>query len=80
MSLTTSTYQWPSTFPELVTTFKITLMWESFTTVSDFPIYLFILLTRADDNASYFNVNMLDFNPTLLDQVAREYYANKTGM
>lgn len=31
------------------------------------------------DNASYFNINMLDFNPTLLDQVAREYYANKTG-
>ncbi|PVH82137.1 GMC oxidoreductase [Cadophora sp. DSE1049] len=31
------------------------------------------------DNASYFNINMLNFNPTLLDQVAREYYANKTG-
>ncbi|KAG4440670.1 hypothetical protein IFR05_003868 [Cadophora sp. M221] len=31
------------------------------------------------DNASYFNINMLNFNPTLLDQVSREYYANKTG-
>ncbi|KAL2070787.1 hypothetical protein VTL71DRAFT_13813 [Oculimacula yallundae] len=31
------------------------------------------------DNASYFNINMLNFNSTLLDQVAREYYANKTG-
>ncbi|KAH9220253.1 hypothetical protein DL95DRAFT_358025 [Leptodontidium sp. 2 PMI_412] len=31
------------------------------------------------DNASYFNINMLNFNPTLLDQISREYYANKTG-
>ncbi|KAK0119720.1 hypothetical protein ONS95_011156 [Cadophora gregata] len=31
------------------------------------------------DNASYFNINMLNFNPTLLDQAAREYYVNKTG-
>ncbi|CZS89081.1 related to alcohol oxidase [Rhynchosporium agropyri] len=31
------------------------------------------------NNASYFNINMLNFNPTLLNQVAREYYANKTG-
>ncbi|KAK2627695.1 hypothetical protein QTJ16_002341 [Diplocarpon rosae] len=31
------------------------------------------------DNASYFNIRMLNTNSTLFDQFSREYYANKTG-
>ncbi len=37
------------------------------------------LTELADDNSSYFNMDMLYSNYTLLNQVAQEYYVNKTG-
>lgn len=46
---------------------------------NNFQDHPFVGVIYYYDNASYFNINMLNFNPTLLDQVAREYYANKTG-